>query len=115
MYDFRRNLPRKERESDIRENGTAFGHGKRKRSVCFATVKAGSGKVTINGKPMIEYFPQPWHRQQLLLPLTLTSYTCLLDVNLKMHGGGNTGQAEAAIPAIAKAIAKFDISTRPTT
>ena len=49
----------------------------------------------------------------MLLPLTVTSYTCLLDVDIRVHGGGTSGQAEAVIPALAKAICKWDVSTRP--
>lgn len=49
-----------------------------------------------------------------MLPLAITSYTCLLDVNIKVHGGGFNGQVEAIIPAIAKAIQNFDMNTRRT-
>merc|ERR1712166_1118903 len=99
LYDFRRNLRRKERESNIDKNGVAFGFGKRKRSVCYAKVKAGSGKVIINGRPMLEVFLLPRQRYQLILPLTITQYTCLLDVDIVVKGGGLSGQAEACIPA----------------
>ena len=49
-----------------------------------------------------------------MIPLSVTGYTCLLDVNLKLWGGGFNGQTEAAIPAIAKAIMGFDMNTRKT-
>ena len=42
----------------------------------------------------------------------MTNYTALLDVNIKVWGGGFNGQTEAIIPAIAKAIQGFDINTR---
>jgi len=44
--------------------------------------------------------------------LILTHYTCLLDVHIKVHGGGFNGQVEAIIPALSRAIANFDTSTR---
>jgi len=47
------------------------------------------------------------------LPLTVTQYTCLLDVNINVKGGGLTGQAEACVPAIARALQSFDVDTRP--
>lgn len=51
-------------------------------------------------------------RQRILLPLIATHYTCLLDVNIRVWGGGFNGQTEAIIPALSKAIAGFDINTR---
>jgi len=53
---------------------------------------------------MIEYFLMPSQRHRVLLPLVVTQYTCLLDVNITVKGGGLSGQAEACIPAIAKAV-----------
>ena len=49
-----------------------------------------------------------------MTPLSVTNYTCLLDVNLKVWGGGFNGQVEAIIPAISKAIQGFDMNTRKT-
>lgn len=91
IFDLRRNLPQKDRESKIDAQGCAWGHGKRKSSTALARVSAGSGKVTINGKPMLEEFHHPTMRNRLLLPLTITNYTCLLDVDIKVTGGGTTG------------------------
>ena len=62
---------------------------------------------------MLEYFHLPYQRHKMLYPLTMTSYTCLLDVDIKVWGGGITGQCEACIPAIAKALQKYDVGTRP--
>mmetsp|Transcript_27384 Transcript_27384/g.20531 ORF Transcript_27384/g.20531 Transcript_27384/m.20531 type:complete len:84 (-) Transcript_27384:44-295(-) len=48
----------------------------------------------------------------MLLPLNMVSYTGVLDVDVWVYGGGFTGQAEACIPAIAKALIKFDPLTK---
>ena len=45
-------------------------------------------------------------------PLTLTSYTCIVDINVRVRGGGVTGQAESIIPALSRALQNFDIRTR---
>jgi len=74
----------------------------------------GSGKVTVNGKPLLQSLFLPMQRQRILLPLSVTNYTCLLDINLKVWGGGYNGQVEAIIPALAKAIQGFDMNTRRT-
>lgn len=104
----------KEREAKIDSKMRAYGYGKRKRSKAIAQVMPGSGKVTVNGKPLLQSLFLPMQRQRILTPLSVTNYTCLLDVNLKVWGGGYNGQVEAIIPAIAKAIQGFDMNTRRT-
>lgn len=88
-------------------NGYAVGSGKRKsaKAVCF--MKPGEGNITINGKPMINYFLHPWQWWIIMRPLILTNYTCLVDIKLKIRGGGVTGQPECAWLAIAKALVSF--------
>ena len=112
LFDFRRTLPQKERESKLDVVGRAWGKGKRKEAVATVNLKAGTGRITVNGKPFIQYFHEPRQRYIILKPLTATSYTCLVDVDIKVHGGGTTGQAEACVPAIARALQSFDVKTR---
>jgi small subunit ribosomal protein S9 len=71
--------------------GRAWGFGKRKRSKAVARVKPGKGVITVNGEPLLNYFHNASQRYRILLPLTITRYTCLLDVDLWIHGGGTTG------------------------
>lgn len=113
LFDFRRTLPQKPRQPKLDSKGRAWGHGKRKNAIAIAHVRAGSGKVTVNGRPLLQYFMMPSQRQRILLPLTVTQYTCLLDVTIHVHGGGTTGQCEACVPAIAKAIQSYDVEARP--
>lgn len=80
LYDFRRNLPMKEREARIDSKMRAHGYGKRKRSRALARVEPGVGRITVNGKPLLQSMFLPMQRQRILLPLVLTHYTCLLDV-----------------------------------
>ena len=54
LFDFRRNLPMKEREAKIDSKMRAYGYGKRKRSRAVAQVMPGSGKITVNGKPLLQ-------------------------------------------------------------
>jgi hypothetical protein len=53
LFDFRRNLPMKERDAKIDSKMRAYGYGKRKKSKCLATVMPGTGKITVNGKPIL--------------------------------------------------------------
>jgi len=114
LFDFRRNLPMKEREAKIDSKMRAYGYGKRKKSKAIATVMPGTGKITVNGKPILQSLFMPMQRSRILSPLIVTHYTCLLDVSLKVWGGGYNGQVEAIIPALARAIQGFDMNTRRT-
>ena len=114
LFDFRRMLPKKERSDQVDKNGRAWGAGKRKGAKAMVNVRPGSGKITINGKPMHLYFHLPSQRYRVLYPLTATGYTCLLDIRIHVSGGGTTGQCEACQPAIARALQAFDVNTRPT-
>ena len=53
LYDFRRNLPMKERQSRIDSLQRSYGYGKRKKSRALARVSPGNGKITVNGKPLL--------------------------------------------------------------
>jgi small subunit ribosomal protein S9 len=112
LYDFRRALPQKEREAKLDSTGAAWGFGKRKTSRAVVRVKPGKGAITVNGMPMLDYFSVPSQRYIILLPLMITQYTCLLDVDIWVHGGGLTGQPEAIVPGLAKALQNFDVKTR---
>jgi len=53
LFDFRRNLPMKEREAKIDSKMRAYGYGKRKKSKAIAVVKPGTGQITVNDKPIL--------------------------------------------------------------
>jgi hypothetical protein len=91
LYDFRRALPQKERKAQLDSQGAAWGFGKRKTSHSVVRVKPGKGVINVNGMPMLDYFSIPSQRYIILLPLMITQYTCLLDVDIWVHGGGLTG------------------------
>ena len=91
LFDFRRALPQKDREAKLDKNGCAWGHGKRKSANANVRVKAGKGVININGVNILDYFHLPSQRHKILLPLTLTGYTCILDVDIWVRGGGLTG------------------------
>jgi len=85
--------------------------GKRKTSVAKATIREGTGKVTINKKP-IEFFPQ---LQQLELQEPLVIANDVLgkidfDILVNVHGGGMASRVEASRLAIARAIIAFSKS-----
>ena len=88
--------------------GDALGTGRRKTSVARVRVRPGSGKITINGREFEEYFPNEQDRNHVLAPLKHTDRLTSVDVIIKLHGGGNTGQSGAAKLGIARALKEFD-------
>ena len=105
LFDFRRTLPQKKRDTKLDSTGRAWGFGKRKACNARVNVRAGTGKIMVNGKtPFIHYFHRPAQRYAILRPLAMTSFTSMVDVDIWIKGGGTTGQAEACVPALARAL-----------
>lgn len=65
--------------------------GRRKTSIAKVRVKSGDGKVSINSKGLLEYFPRLEDRQQVLYPLNLVGCLGKVDVSAEVSGGGVTG------------------------
>ena len=85
-----------------------LGTGRRKSSVARVRVRPGTGVILINERPLDEYFPVLQRRNAVLAPLVHTSKTTEVDVVIRVHGGGTTGQADACKLGIARALKKMD-------
>ena len=68
--------------------------------------------MRINGKPMEEYFPLARHRSLIEAPLETTECIGTYDVQVRVRGGGITGQAEATRLGVARALVVFDEDRR---
>jgi len=88
--------------------------GRRKAAVARVWLRPGSGKITINGREVTDYFPNPTHRQLLAEPLRVTETADVYDVFATIGGGGTTGQAGALRLGIARALAELDGEQRPS-
>ncbi len=86
--------------------------GKRKSSKARVYVKKGSGVITVNKRPMDDYFTRPTSRLIVQQPLVLTNTVGMYDINVNVSGGGPSGQAGATRHAIARAILAIDPTTR---
>ena len=82
--------------------------GRRKTSVARIYMEQGSGKITINGKEIENYFPTAQRRYVVEQPFAITNLTGKYDLKVNVHGGGLTGQAEAIRMAISRALVKED-------
>jgi small subunit ribosomal protein S9 len=86
--------------------------GKRKTSIARVTLLPGSGKVEINKRELKEFFPRPLHQTTAMQPLTITGYEGNVDVKVRVHGGGISGQAGAVRHGIARALTEVDPELR---
>jgi small subunit ribosomal protein S9 len=85
-----------------------IGTGRRKTSVARVFVREGSGKVTVNGKDLGQYFPQEEHVLTVRQPLMVTACENKFDVLIKVYGGGSHGQAGACRHGLARALCQID-------
>ena len=86
--------------------------GKRKTSIARVTLLPGTGKIQINKRELAEFFPRPLHQTIAVQPLTITGYEGNLDVRVRVHGGGISGQAGAVRHGIARALTEIDPELR---
>jgi small subunit ribosomal protein S9 len=86
--------------------------GKRKTSIARVTLLPGSGKIEINKRALEEFFPRPLHQTTAVQPLTITGYEGSVDVRVRVHGGGISGQAGAVRHGIARALTEVDPELR---
>jgi small subunit ribosomal protein S9 len=86
--------------------------GRRKTSVARVILAPGSGKITINRKPLEQYFPLETLRQEAVKPLAVTQSAAKYDVRVNVEGGGATGQAGAVSLGIARALVGLNDENR---
>ena len=90
-----------------------YGTGRRKSAVARVFIKAGSGKITINGKPANEYFSRETGLMVIRQPLELTDNVERFDIMVNVSGGGESGQAGAVRHGITRALIDYDIGLKP--
>jgi small subunit ribosomal protein S9 len=88
--------------------------GRRKRAIARVNLTLGQGVITVNKKPIDEYFPRPQLQQIVRQPLEATQSAGRFDINVKAQGGGVTGQAGAVRHGIARALVEMDASFKDT-
>ena len=86
--------------------------GRRKTAVARVILTPGSGKITINKKPLEQFFPLETLRQDVVKPLEITQLAGKYDVRVNVEGGGTTGQAGAIRLSIARALVSLNEENR---
>ena len=104
--------PRPRRTREKRPQPLASSVGRRKQAVARLTVRAGTGTITVNRRPIETYFPSETHRMIVTEPLRITTTTDVYDIDANIFGGGTTGQAGALRLGIARALVDLDPEAR---
>lgn len=87
--------------------------GRRKSAVARVYVKSVNGTITINSRPIENYFPMEIFQFVVKQPLIVTENAEKFDIKINLDGGGIKGQAEAARLGIARALCEIDAELRP--
>ncbi len=86
-----------------------YGTGRRKASIAKVTLIApGTGKITVNGRDVREFMPYETNVMDLMQPLVSTNNENTFDIEVKVNGGGFTGQTGAIRLGIARALLEYD-------
>jgi small subunit ribosomal protein S9 len=95
------------------ESGSRYlATGKRKSSIARVTLLPGDGKIEVNKRSLEEFFPRPLHQTMARQPLAVSGYEGNVDVRVRVHGGGISGQAGAVRHGIARALTEIDPELR---
>jgi len=107
-----RNKPIEVEPAKIAADARFMATGKRKSSVARVILTQGGGEVKVNDRPLSEYFPRPYLQTVAMQALTQTGYEDNVDVRVRVHGGGISGQASAVRHGIARALCEIDPALR---
>ena len=89
-----------------------YGTGRRKSSTARVFLRKGEGNITVNGRPLDEFFGRETARMIVRQPLELTQSVEKFDIVATATGGGTTGQAGAIRLGIARALVEYDDSLK---
>lgn len=89
-----------------------YGTGRRKTAVARVFLRPGNGKITVNDKPIDEFFSRETGRMIVRQPLVLTNHLNTFDIFVNVDGGGESGQAGAVRHGITRALIVYDESLK---
>ena len=91
-----------------------YGTGRRKSSVARVFIKRVTGKITINGRALDDFFKRETGRMIVMQPLQVTDNVETFDIMVNVAGGGESGQAGAVRHGIMRALIDYDAALKPT-
>ncbi|TVR42609.1 MAG: 30S ribosomal protein S9 [Planctomycetota bacterium] len=99
--------------STASKTDTIWGLGRRKTSVARVYLRPGTGVITVNKRPMEEFFTIDRRRKQVRAALELVGAADRYDVFVNVKGGGETGQADAILMGVSRALLKVEPDAQP--
>lgn len=96
------------REPQRDKFGRAYATGRRKDATAKVWIKAGSGKITVNGREFEKYFSRPVLRMIINQPFTVTNRVNQFDVVVSVSGGGLSGQAGAVRHGLSRCLDNYE-------
>jgi len=90
-----------------------YGTGRRKTSTARVYLRPGRGTITVNERPLDEFFGRKTARMIVRQPLELTRSVDRFDVDVRVEGGGTTGQAGAIRHGLTRALIDYDATLKP--
>ena len=90
-----------------------YGTGRRKTAVARVFIRPGKGAITVNGRPVDEFFSRETGRMVVRQPLEVTKTTANFDISVNVDGGGESGQAGAVRHGITRALIEYDAALKP--
>lgn len=95
-------------------NKVFIGTGRRKSSIAQVKMVPGTGKITVNGRDVRDFFPYETNVMDLKQPLVATNNEETFDIEVKVNGGGFTGQTGAIRLGITRALIEYDKANEGT-
>lgn len=90
-----------------------YGTGRRKSAVARVFLKPGKGQITVNGKPVDQFFARETGRMVVRQPLGIANAATPFDIEVNVFGGGESGQAGAVRHGITRALIEYDAALKP--
>ncbi len=101
-------------EKNKQKSGMVATIGRRKEALAKVRLSPGNGQITVNGKPIAEYFTGPIFQKLYSKPLEITKSLGKYSISIKLEGGGRVAQLGAVVLGIARAIAQAEPALRVT-
>jgi small subunit ribosomal protein S9 len=96
----------------VQSANTHYGTGRRKTSTARVFIRPGAGNITVNDRPLDQFFGRETARMIVRQPLELTQLDRKFDVTVTVSGGGITGQAGAIRHGLTRALMSYDDQLR---
>lgn len=90
-----------------------YGTGRRKSARARVYMMSGSGEITVNNRPLDQYFGRETARMIVRQPLELVEMSDKFDLRISVKGGGGSGQAGAIRHGVTRALLQYDETLRP--